>query len=102
MEAGNFYATNGVTLKTITFDNDALGVEIDDEPGVNYTISFIGCNKGQSNPQEFASVEGVKTNFKLTDDMLYVRCKVVSSKLQDNPVEGMLYEMAWTQPVVKK
>lgn len=102
MEAGKFYATTGVTLKTLTFNNNELVIEVDGEPGIDYTISFIGSNKGQSSSEEFASKQGAKANFKLTDDMLYVRCKVVSSKLQDNPVEEMVYEMAWTQPVVKK
>lgn len=102
MEAGKFYATNGVVLKTVKFENNELKVEIQSEPNINYSIAFIGCKKGESNPQEFASQEGVTASFKMTDDMLYVRCKVISSKLQDNPIEGILYEMAWTQPVVKK
>lgn len=102
MEAGKFYATSGVVFKTVKFEDDALDVEVQSEPGITYTITFMGCKKGKSKPEEFATQEGVKASFKVTDDMLYVRCKVTSSKLQDNPIEGMLYEMAWTQPVVRK
>jgi len=98
MEAGQFYATSGVILKGLEFDQNKLLVEVAQETGISYTISFIGSRKGQSEPQEFKSMEGTKANFELTDDILFVRCKITSSKLHNNPIENMLYEMAWTQP----
>jgi len=69
------------------------------ETGVNYKISFNGCRKGQSVPEEFKAIDGSKADFELTDDILFVRCRVISSKLHGNPIEDLLYEMAWTQPV---
>ena len=99
MESGQFYATTGVTLKEVKFHENELYIEVEPEKGITYTISFIGCRKGNIEPEEFKSIQGVKANFELTDDILFVRCKIVSSKLHKNPIESILYEMAWTQPV---
>ena len=101
MENGQFYATIGVKLKELEFDQNKLSVEVMQETGITYTISFIGCRKGQSEPEEFKSIEGIKADFELTDDILFVRCKITSSKLHGNPIENILYELAWTQPVLK-
>lgn len=99
MEAGRFYATTGVLLDRLELDKNILYVEVKQEPGIIYTISFIGCRNNQSGPEEFITVEGSKANFKLSDDILFVRCKITSTKLHSNPIENLLYEMAWTQPV---
>jgi len=101
MENGQFYATTGVKLKELEFDQNKLSVEVMQETGITYTISFIGCRKGQSEPEEFKSIEGIKADFELTDDILFVRCKITSSKLHGNPIENILYELAWTQPVLR-
>ncbi|MBK5279238.1 MAG: histidinol-phosphatase [Bacteroidia bacterium] len=102
MEAGEFYATSGVLLNRLKFDDQELSVEVKSEQGIDYKISFIGCRKGKSSPEEFATEVGTSANFKLTEDILYVRCRITSSKLHSNPIEDLLYEMAWTQPVVIK
>ena len=99
MEAGEFYASTGVELKKIQFEKNLLSIEIAPEAGIIYKISFVGCEKDQSEPVEFKAVKGTKAEFKLTDNVLFVRCKIISSKLQKNPVENMKFEMAWTQPV---
>ncbi|MDA0193932.1 MAG: histidinol-phosphatase [Bacteroidetes bacterium] len=99
MEAGQFYASSGVTLKSLEFDNNKLTVEVAPEAGVTYTISFIGARKGKSEPEQFSMTEGNKADFELTEDILFVRSKITSSKLHNNPIENLLYEMAWTQPV---
>jgi len=85
----------------LDFDKNKLIVEVDQERGITYSISFIGCRKGQSIPEEFKSVVGTRAVFELTDDILFVRCKITSSKMHSNPVESILYEMAWTQPVLR-
>lgn len=100
MEAGQFYATSGVVLKELEFENSKMSVEVAAETDVRYTISFTGCRKGRSEPEEFMSVEGISADFDLADDILFVRCKITSTKLHNNPIENLLYEMAWTQPVV--
>tara|TARA_R110002049_G_scaffold181169_4_gene348235 strand:- start:1452 stop:2660 length:1209 start_codon:yes stop_codon:yes gene_type:complete len=102
MEAGNFYATTGVTLKTVEVDHKELTVAVAAEEGVQYNISFIGCEKGETEPKEFKKVEGEKGNFTITDDILFVRSKITSTKLQENPIEDILYESAWTQPILVK
>jgi len=48
-------------------------------------------------PEVFLSVEGSRASFDITDDL---RSKVVSSKLHANPIEDLIYESAWTQPVL--
>ncbi|MCL6296601.1 PHP domain-containing protein [Jejuia spongiicola] len=98
MEAGQFYASTGVELKDLSFKNNMLFVEVKEDKNTTYKISFIGCKKGQGEPEEFATNEGNKANFKLTNEMLYVRCKITSSKLHQNPIEDLLFENAWTQP----
>ncbi|MFH4964883.1 histidinol-phosphatase [Gaetbulibacter sp. M235] len=100
MEAGDFYATTGVTLKTLQLKDRELTIEIAEEPTVNYNISFIGCKKGETETKELLKINGIKANYKITDDILFVRCKITSTKLQDNPIEDILYETAWTQPIL--
>ncbi len=100
MESGNFYSTTGVTLNKVKFDGKKLSIDVNPEAGVDYVISFIGCRKGQSEPVEFEAIEGPSGSFELTEDILFVRCKITSTKFQDNPIENLVYEMAWTQPVL--
>jgi len=37
----------------------------------------------------------------MPENLLFVRSKITSSKKQDNPIEGIIFEMAWTQPVIE-
>ncbi|MGI9542957.1 MAG: histidinol-phosphatase, partial [Cyclobacteriaceae bacterium] len=99
MEAGAFYATTGVALKTLDFEENRLSIEVEEEAGITYTISFIGCKKGQSQTEELTATEGAMAQFEVTDDLLFVRCRISSTKLHNNPIEEFRYEMAWTQPV---
>jgi len=98
MEKGDFYSTTGVTLKTLEYVQKNLKVE--PEPGVNYTITFLGCLKGETEVKELKAVNGNMTSFEVSDDILFVRSTITSSKLQENPIEGMKYESAWTQPIL--
>ena len=100
MEAGDFYASTGVELKDLTFKKNNLSVEVKKEENTSYKISFIGCKKGETEPKEFTSIDSNKASFQLTDNLLYVRCKITSSKLHENPIEDLLYENAWTQPFI--
>lgn len=101
LETGNFYASTGVDLKEITHENNRLHIEIDREKGVDYTLTFIGLRKGKSKTEELMSVEGNSADFEITEDIIFVRCRITSSKLQSNSIESILYEMAWTQPVLR-
>ena len=42
LESGRFYATSGVKLREVISGSDGLDVAVEPEPGVNYTIDFIG------------------------------------------------------------
>lgn len=100
MEVGDFYASTGVKLKSLISNKNKISVEVTQEADVSYEITFIGCKKGKNTPEELMAVRGIKANFELTNDLLFVRCKITSSKLHGNPIEDLLYETAWTQPVV--
>lgn len=102
MEAGEFYASTGVVLRSLSLEENRLSIEVAEEPGVTYTISFIGCKQGQSQSEELMAVEATQAQFEITDDLLFVRCKISSTKLHNNPIEELLYETAWTQPVTSK
>jgi hypothetical protein len=99
MEEGQFYASTGVELKNLILNKNTLNIEVEKEAGVSYTISFIGCKKGKSEPEILMSLEGDQASFKLTEEILYVRGKITSSKKHNNPIEDLLFETAWTQPV---
>ena len=99
MEEGQFYASTGVELKKLILNKNTLNIEVEKEAGVSYTISFIGCKKGESEPEVLKSIEGAVASFELNDDILYARCKITSSKKHSNPIEDLFFETAWTQPV---
>ena len=42
---------------------------------------------------------GAEAEYKLTKDQLFVRAKVISNKLKENPNYEGEYEVAWVQPV---
>ena len=46
LEAGRFYSSSGVALKSIEFDGREIRVSVDAESGVSYQIDFIGTQKG--------------------------------------------------------
>ncbi|OGW80487.1 MAG: hypothetical protein A3G33_09705 [Omnitrophica bacterium RIFCSPLOWO2_12_FULL_44_17] len=76
IENGNFYATNGIQLKTLDFSKSAeLKIEVQPEPGVLYFIEFIGA-KGRI----LKSVEGKKATYIPRGDEIYIRGKITNSK----------------------
>lgn len=101
MEAGKFYATSGVTFKRLEQKLDRIELEIATQPGVQYTIEFIGVKKGSNQPEVFETVNGTSGTFSLTNDMLFVRAKITSTKRKDNPFQEGDFESAWTQPITK-
>lgn len=98
MESGQFYASTGVEIEHLAFKKNNLSVKIKEEKNITYMIVFIGCKKDQTEPEELYSVSGNEASYTLTDNIMYVRCKITSSKLHQNPIEDLLYEHAWTQP----
>ena len=99
LEAGRFYASTGVALKMLEFRHNTLSVTVQPEADVNYEIQFIGASKDDPKTRILKSALGRSARYKLSPDLLFVRAKVVSSKIKANPHQLGEYEVAWTQPV---
>lgn len=107
MKGGDFYASTGVLLKEISFDDGkrTLTIEVDAEPGVNYRIEFKGSKSDVSLAHEYvapvvdekgiehpvtaryldknigrtlASKKGVRASYRFKGNELYVRAVVHS------------------------
>jgi hypothetical protein len=124
MKRGDFYGTTGVMLKDVRDADGALIVEIDAQAGVTYTTQFIGTRRGFDTASEPAvdrqgdplprgsrrygddigvvlhESQDLAPRYVFKGDELYVRARVVSSRLQPNPFAEGDHEMAWTQPVL--
>jgi hypothetical protein len=131
MNRGDYYVSTGVVLRDVAFDAKSriLRVAVRPEPGVHYTIEFIGTlegvdptgtpvadEKSDENDKRVSnrpgrryspeigrvleSVEGDCATYRLTGLELYVRAVVRSDKTMSNPPSaGVQKETAWTQPV---
>jgi len=126
MEAGDFYASSGVTLNEVKREANRLSVEIKTEPNVTYTTQFIGTRRGFDPASELmkppsddaqlqrtlphrryskdigavlAAVKGASASYTFKGDEIYVRAKVVSSKSKPNASVAGEFETAWVQPV---
>jgi hypothetical protein len=120
MEAGDFYASTGVTLEDVRSAADRVSLVIAAEPGVTYRTQFIGTRRGyrpapQATGESLAGpgvrqgdeigtilseVTGPTPSYTTRGDELYVRAKVISSRAKANPNVPGEVEVAWTQPVV--
>jgi hypothetical protein len=117
MELGDFYASTGVRLRDVGSDRRSVWVSIDAEPGVKYTTEFIGSvlqqpdrssagSKSEPNRSDpkigvvLAQSNELKSSYEFTGRELYVRVRVLSSKLHPNPYAKDDVETAWTQPVL--
>jgi hypothetical protein len=101
MRAGRFYASTGVLLEQIRFDEKELALTIAGPDSNSCQTDFIGTGKGDSAAPGvvLATASGPTPRYRLRGDELYVRATVTSSKPHPNPsFEGQL-EQAWTQPV---
>ncbi|CAN5317809.1 hypothetical protein BH23BAC1_BH23BAC1_49240 [soil metagenome] len=103
MEMGDFYSTTGVELEDFSFRNNKLKIKVKPEPGVNFTIQFWGGKKIENTAGVLLKeMTGTNGNYKMKKSDLYVRAKVISSKLKENPYKENDLETAWSQPVVRK
>lgn len=125
MEAGDFYASSGVTLADVKRGGNQLEVEIHAEPGVTYLTKFIGTRIGYDAASQLllrpegeaagatvphrryskevgavlAEVPGSHASYTMHGDELYVRAKIISSKPKPNASVAKEVECAWTQPL---
>jgi hypothetical protein len=104
MLAGRFYASSGIALESIEVDDEALSIAIEPEDGVTYVTQFIGTRRDAEGPEDvgviLAEMDGTIAEYRFRGDELYVRAKVMSSKLKENSPEHGAFEAAWIQPVV--
>lgn len=98
MEAGDFYSTTGVELETIQYDKNTLTLKIKAEEGVTYMTEFITAYKDNSRGETVKTVKRSGASYTLPKDHLFVRAKITSSKLKENPYRKGDVEVAWTQP----
>lgn len=123
MEAGDFYASTGVTLTDIVSSPERLVLRIAAEPGVTYVTEFIGTRAGYDRAvypvtdsaglpvthrygadigTVLAEVPGPSPEYVFAGDEIYVRGRVRSSRPVERPVHAGEVEMAWVQPVVRQ
>ena len=122
MERGDFYASTGVELIDVRRDGQRLALSIRAEPGVTYRTQFIGTRIGYDTTSRevrdsagvpltrrysadvgavLAEVAGPLPSYTLRGDELYVRSRVLSSKVKANSSYAGEVEMAWTQPIAR-
>lgn len=99
MEAGDFYATTGVEIEKIKVNKKTIQVEIKPEPGIQYSIQFIGVPKGAKESSILMEVQDTKAVYRFKDEW-FVRARILSSKPKINPFQAGDVETAWTQPGV--
>jgi hypothetical protein len=102
MENGDFYSTTGVELADVSFEKGKLTVKIKQQPGLTYAVQFYGAKKRTLKPELLKEVKSSEAEYTLTDDDLYVRAKIISSRYKENPFHEGDFETAWTQPVPNK
>jgi len=121
MERGDFYGSSGVTLEDVLVGDESLSFRIRVEEGVRYRTLFVGTRKGYDRSTEevsagegaaverrysddigevLAEVEGAEPSYRFQGDEMYVRAKVVSTKVKTNPYREGETEAAWVHPVV--
>ena len=105
-------------------EKTTLSLEIQTEPGVTYRTEFIGTRKNYDRANEpvldpsgkplrvtrkyskdvgavLATVEGATASYTVKGDEIYVRAKIISSKIKAAPYsKASEVEQAWTQPLV--
>ncbi|MBX6315329.1 MAG: hypothetical protein IRY99_20815, partial [Isosphaeraceae bacterium] len=124
IEAREFYASSGVTLREVRYlpESRTLHLEIEPQEGAQYSTQFLGTLKGYDPTRKpvtdadgkplpvtkrysddvgrvLATVEGTIARYQLTGEELYVRAVVTSTQPPENPSFDGQKQQAWTQPV---
>lgn len=103
-ERGDFYASTGVTLRTLQRTSRGIRLTIAAERGVEYVTQFIGARRHSINVGEvLAEVRGDVAAYNFGGAERYVRAVITSSKPHVDPITGkqLEAERAWVQPVFK-
>ena len=122
MEKGRFYASSGVTLNHILFDQKTLTLDIAADPGVEYCTLIYGTRQGYNPIGEpvmnsarerlpvsrrydgsvgelLDKIPGHRPVYTLRGDELYIRAKIVSDRTKANGIAPQEKETAWIQPI---
>jgi hypothetical protein len=125
MRRGDFYASSGVTLDDVFFDESTrtLQLAIAAREGATYTTQFIGTLEDYDRHSEavldaagehvpatrrysadvgrtLSTHSGLNPAYQLTGRELYIRATVTSSLAPENPAWEGQKQQAWTQVVV--
>lgn len=111
LERGDFYASSGVSLKSIHFDKSSrkLSVEIEGAQGAEYKTQFITSLRNTSAPDQMpppdsigkvaSEITGTSPSYVMQDNELYIRALITSSLDHTDPSIKDQKQQAWTQPV---
>lgn len=124
IKAGDFYASSGVTLDEVAYNQETKvhSLRIHPQADATYTTQYIGTKIGydsSSKPRAdadgkplrasreyskdvgeiLATVVGESASYQLSGKELYVRAVVTSSKPHRDPSFKGQRQQAWTQPV---
>ena len=125
MKRGDFYASSGVVLRQVEFDESTrtLRIEIEPDGDATFRTQFIGTpvdydqtttaridqatkepiqgtlDYSQDVGKVLATETGLSVHYRLTGDELYVRATITSDQEPLNPTSESPYQKAWTQPV---
>jgi len=100
LEDGQFYASSGISLKSLYHTKTKLSVEIDAQPDVSYEIVFLGYQKDGDHVIELDRQTGTSASYIYTNKDLFVRAKINSTQLVKHPYRQGETAQAWTQPVL--
>ena len=98
MEAGKFYASSGISLKTVFHTKKHYIVEIIPETDVRYEVIFYVYKKNAESVAEFSRLQGTMAKYNFEKDDIFVRAKIISNKIMQNPIKEGETMKAWTQP----
>ena len=103
MERGEFYASTGVVLDEVRYDQGSRKhlIEITPMEGVDFETQFIGTRRStpDTTGEVFTTVSGPTAEYQLSGDELYVRAVITSTREHPNPSYSDQKEQAWTQPI---
>ena len=107
MKQGDFYASSGVTLKDVVYDQTTKELKLDIKPEKNVTFrtDFIatlqsnGTDGKQRIGQKVHSSNSLSPSYRMKGNELYVRAVVTSTQPHQDPSFKDQFQQAWTQPV---
>ena len=99
MMEGDFYSSTGVELDELKVSSKNIRIKILSEEGVNYTIEFLAWIPGEETTKLVSKVAGAKATYKFSGNEGFVRARITSTALKENPFKVGDFKMAWTQPV---